>query len=92
MRRIAATVWNRPSSARVTAPGRIEMMSDMASYLKTGSEGRTNPTDARLAICSIIVFCKPTVAFRYSEYAVPATTPIRIALFPQAATCRTTRW
>jgi hypothetical protein len=31
MRRIAATVWNSPSSAKVTAPGRIEMMSGKAS-------------------------------------------------------------
>src|SRR5580765_2862875 len=74
MRRIAATVWNSPSSARVTAPGRIEMMFGSASWLNSGSEGKTKPTGDRFPICSIIVFSRPTVELRYAEYEVPAAT------------------
>ena len=67
IRRIAATVWNSPSSASVTAPGRMAMMSAIASWLNNGIDGSTKPTYERFAICSISVFCKPTVALRYSE-------------------------
>jgi hypothetical protein len=67
MRRIAATVWNSPSSASVTAPGTIETMSGMASWLNSGTEGEITPMDDRLPICSISVSRRPRVALRYSE-------------------------
>jgi len=54
-------------------------MSGIASWLKSGSDGKTNPIEDRLPICSIRVFCSPRVASRYCEYRVPAAMPKRIA-------------
>jgi hypothetical protein len=63
------------------------MTSGIDSWLNSGNEGKTTPIDDRLPICSISVFCRPTVAFRCCEYRVPAPMPIRMAQFRSGANC-----
>src|SRR3954468_10464426 len=89
-RRVAATVWKRPSSAKVTAPGTIAMISGIASWLKSGIDGNTRPTEARLPISSIRRVSSPQRDFSQLEYAVPAATPIRMDQCLSGANWRTT--